>query len=53
MRYSVKGNAGMSGRVSRVDELRGSLDYGKRTMRRISDSVNTGREAQLILTLRA
>jgi hypothetical protein len=53
VRYSVKGIGSMSGRVFRLDELRGSLDYEKRIIRRISDTVDTGQKARPILTLRA
>jgi hypothetical protein len=49
----VRGNGGRSGRVFRVDELRGSLDYEKRKMRKSTDTVNSGQKARPILTLTA
>lgn len=53
MRYWVRGNGERSGRALRGDGLRGSLDYGKRIIRRISETVDTEQKAQPILTLRA
>lgn len=53
VRYWVRGIGGRSERAFRVDGLRGSLDYGKRKMRKSTDTVNPGQKPQSILTLKA